>query len=315
MVSNSLEAINQDKEELKKHYKMTDLGEINWILGMHVTRDHDAGWIALSQEKYIDEVLERFGKSDIRPISTPALANEHMMKLTEPEIDIKSYQQAIGALMYPMLGTHPDLAYSVAALGRHAANPGHEHQRALDRVFCYLRATSDQKLTFQKGSPGGSILHSYVDADWASDINDRKSTSGYAFMLGGGAVSWSSKKQPTVALSSTEAEYVAGAHAAKEAVWLKRLISEIWQQPEDDAPVTLLIDNQSAIAIARNPEFHDRTKHIEVRHHFLRQLYESKAIQFQYTPTNEQVADVLTKGLAREKHERFTNGMGVRRMD
>jgi hypothetical protein len=311
MACKSLKVINEDKEMLKKTYQMTDLGEITWILGMHVTRDRDAGWIALSQERYVNDVLERFGKANIKPISTPTTPNEHLIKLDSPEVDTKSYQSAIGALMYPMLGTRPDLAYTVAALGRHAANPGEEHLHALDRAFRYLRATSDRRLVFQRGTQDGSRLHGYVDADWASDVNDRKSTSGFVFMLAGGAISWSSKKQPSVALSSTEAEYIAGAHATKEAIWLKNLVSEIWKDQIKNSPITLYIDNQSAIAIAKNPEFHDRTKHIEVRHHFLRQQVDSKSIELKYLPTDKQVADVLTKGLAREKHERFTANMGV----
>ena len=314
VATKSMKTINKVKDALKASYEMTNLGEITWILGMHITHDCKAGWIALSQEKFIKEVLERFGKSDIRPISTPALANEHLTKLTSPETDVKSFQRAIGALMYPMLGTRPDLAFSVGALGRHAANPGDEHLHALDRVFRYLRATSDLKLVFQQGTTKGTRLTSYVDADWASDVNDRKSTSGFVFKLSGGAVSWSSKKQPSVALSSTEAEYIAGAHAAKEAVWLERLISEVWRQPVPHAPVPLHIDNQSAIAITKNPKFHDWTKHIAVRHHFLRQQYEEEAIELLYIPTNEQIADVLTKGLVREKHERFAARMGLRRV-
>jgi len=267
MVSKNLETINQDKEALKKHYEMTDLGEIAWILGIRVTHDRNAGWIALSQEKFITETLERFGKGDVRPISTPALANEHLKKLTNPEIDVRSYQSAVGALMYPMLGTHPDLAYTVAALGRHAASPGADHQCTLDRAFRYLRATSDRQLIFQRGTPSGTVLHGFVDADWASDVNDRKSTSGFVFMLGGTAISWSSKKQAAVALSSTEAKYLARAHAAKEAVWLRRLLGELGQ--DTNSPTALHIDNQSAITIARNPEFHNHTKHIDVRYHFL----------------------------------------------
>jgi hypothetical protein len=168
----------------------------------NITRDRDAGWIALSQERYINDVLERLGKADIRPISTPAVPNEHLLKLDSPETNVKAYQSAIGALMYPMLGTRPDLAYTVAALGRHAANPSEEHLRALDRAFRYLQATSDRRLVFQRGAQDGTHLHGYVDADWASDVNDRKSTSGFIFMLAGGAISWSSKKQQTVALSS-----------------------------------------------------------------------------------------------------------------
>src|SRR5258708_27725922 len=135
MVSKNLETINQDKEALKKHYEMMDLGEIAWILGIRVTRDRNAGWIALSQEKFITETLERFSKGDVRPISTPALANEHLKKLTNPEINVRLYQSAVGALMYPMLGTRPDLPYPVAALARQPASPGANHQRSVDCMF------------------------------------------------------------------------------------------------------------------------------------------------------------------------------------
>jgi hypothetical protein len=152
-----------------------------------------------------------------------------------------------------------------------------------------------------------------VDADWGSDVNDRKSTSGYAFTLAGGAISWSSKKQSAVALSSTEAEYIAGAHAAKEAIWLGRLFNGL-QQPST-FPIPLYIDNQSAIAIARNPEFHDRTKHIDIRYHFLRHKVESGELVLDYLPTADQPADILTKGLAREKHDKFAEALGLRDAD
>jgi Reverse transcriptase (RNA-dependent DNA polymerase) len=134
----SLDIINHDKEALKQTYQMTNLGKISWILGMHVTRDHDAGWITLSQEKYINEILEWFEKSNIHPISMPALANEHLIKLTSPQANVKAYQHAIRALMYPMLGTCPDLAYTIAALGRHAASLGNDHLCALECAFRYL---------------------------------------------------------------------------------------------------------------------------------------------------------------------------------
>ena len=312
MACNNLQVIQEDKETLKKHYQMTDLGEITWILGMHITRDRRAGWIALSQEKYALELLDRFGKSDARPISTPTLANEHLVKVDSPEVDTQAYQRAVGALMYLMLGTRPDLAYTVAALGRHSACPGIEHQRALDCAFRYIRATSDWKLVYQRDNPNGTTLKGFVDADWASDVNDRKSTSGFVFMLAGGAISWGSKKQSAVALSSTEAEYIAAAHAAKEVVWLRRLLLELKQKVE--GPTILAMDNQSAITIARNPEFHDHSKHIEIRHHFLRQKIEEGELGLEYTPTGDQVADILTKGLVREKHDRFAEAMGVRRV-
>jgi transposase InsO family protein len=190
MACKSLETINQDKERLKEHYEMTDLGELAWILGVHVTRDRHAGWIALSQEKYALEILECFGKSDVHPISTPTLANEHLIKINSPEVEVQLYQRTVGALMYLMLGTRPDLAYTVAALGQHSACPGIDHQHALDHAFRYLRATSDWKLVFQRGVSNRIVLKGFVDADWASNVNDRKSTSGFVFMLAGGAISW-----------------------------------------------------------------------------------------------------------------------------
>ena len=172
MAAKHLESIQRDKEALKARYQMSDLGEIAWILGMHVTRDRQAGLITLSQEKYIKDVLERFGKSSVRPISTPALANEHLKKLKAPEIEVKPYQRAIGSLMYPMLGTRPDLAFTIASLGRHAATPGKEHHHALERVFQYLRTTNSRGLVFRRGVSNGLTLHGYADADWASDVND-----------------------------------------------------------------------------------------------------------------------------------------------
>jgi len=309
-ISESLECILQDKVELSKHYQMTDLGKMSWILGIRVDRDREKGTIALSQENFIKEILERHGMSDSCPISTPALANEHLAKLESPEISAKSYQRALGALMYPMLGTHPDLGYAIAALGHHATNPGPDHQRALERVFRYLRATSGKQLVFGQGTLGGSTLLGYTDTNWASDVNDRKSTSGYVFKLAGAAVSWSSKKQTSITLSSTEVEYIAGAHTAKEAIWLRQLLSELGLNTS--SPTILHIDNQSAIAIARNPEFHDRTKHIDVRYHFLRQVVEDKSIELAYIPTGDQVADALTKGLPPASFGKFREEMGVR---
>jgi hypothetical protein len=309
MASTDPREIERDKVLLKQHYEMTDLGDLTWILGMHVTRDRNAGWISLSQEKYSCEVLERFGKSSVRPIATPALANEHLRKLPEPESDPKPYQSAVGALMYPMLGTRPDLAYAVGALGRHNATPGPAHFVSLDRVFKYLRGSSALRLVFRRGAPEGAVLRGFVDADWASDINDRKSTSGFVFLLAGAAISWGSKKQTSVALSSTEAEYIAAAYAAKEAVWLRRLLSELGF--EISSPTVLRVDNQSAIAIAHNPEFHDRTKHIDLRHHFLRERVAAGDIELSYVPTGDQLADIFTKGLVREKHQRFTREMGL----
>ena len=309
MVANNLETINCDKQVLMQAYEMTDLGELSWILSMHVVCDHNAGWISLSQEKYSLDVLNCLNKSDVRPISTPTLANEHLPKLSEAQVNTKQYQSTLGALMYPMIGSCPDLAYMVAALGQHAAHPGTAHQHALDQAFRYLRATSNLRLIYKHGTPHGTTLHGFIDADWASNINNRKLMFGFIFILAGATISWSSKKQPIITLSSTEAEYIAAAHAAKEAVWLRQLLTVLSLDLTD--PTTLHINNQSAIAIARNPEFHNHTKHIEVRHHFLRQLVDEGHVSPTYLPMGDQITDVLTKGLSHEKHEKFSMDMGL----
>jgi hypothetical protein len=151
-----------------------------------------------------------------------------------------------------------------------------------------------------------------MDADWANDVNDHQSTLGYVFILAGTTVSWSLKKQTSVALSSTEAEYITGAHAAKELIWLRQLLTRL--DLATNTPTTLLMDNQSAIAIAKNPAFHERTMHIEVHYHFLKKMVKDKKIKLEYVPTTEQTADAMTKGLACEKHELFVGQMGLRRL-
>jgi hypothetical protein len=185
IAARSLSSINEDKAVLQQHYELTDMGDITWIQGIHVTRDRSAWWIALSQLKYANEILERFCKSDMHPhVPERALS---LVKLTSPEVNVKLYQAAVGVLMYVMLGTRPDLAYTIATLGWHAAHPAATHVHAMDRALRYLRATKDHRLVFQRAN--GNTLHGYVDVDWASDVNDRKSTSSFIFLLVGGAIS------------------------------------------------------------------------------------------------------------------------------
>jgi hypothetical protein len=209
--------------------------------------------------------------------------------------------------MYAMLATRPDLAFAVGVLSKHSATPGEEHWSALKRAYRYLRKTSDERLTFRGN--GEINPRGFVDADWASDNNDRRSITGQVFLMAGGAVSWQSKKQDSVALSSTEAEYMAASSATREALWISTFLNELTIIPIQ--PISLLIDNQSAISLAKNAVFHSRTKHIAIRYHFIRERVESGEVKLEYVPTNLQVADVLTKPLGREKHERFVEGMGL----
>jgi len=296
LASNSLKEITNAKEALSLTFDMTDLGEIGWILGMQFIQDCAHKTITISQERYIKDILKKHGQQGARPMATPLLPNEQLEKLkeAEPDVDVHQYQSTVGALMYAMLGTCPDLAYTVSILSQHTATPGKVHVHVLNCAFWYLQAMAHHTLRFDGNELGE--LTGFIDADWAANTNDRHSISGYAFMLSGCAINWSSKKQGSVALSSTEAKYIAGAHAAKEAIWLHTLLLELGELK--GAPTTLLIDNQSAIAIAKNPAYHAHTKHIAVQHHFLWEKYASRELSLEYVPTSDQVADVLTKGLA-----------------
>jgi len=306
--SKNLNAIKCLKLQLSEHFEITDLGEARWILGMEVVRNRQQGIISLSQRRYIEMILDRFGLKDGRSVSTPLETNVKLVKIDVPEVDAKTYQSALGGLMYAMLAVCPDLAYAVGALSKHTACPGQSHFAALKRVYRYLRGTTDTRLIYRKTSE--MSLLGYVDADWAGDVNDRRSISGYTFVTAGAAISWSSKKQPSVTLSSTEAEYMAAAAAAKEATWLKLLFSEI-EPSLSRTPVKLLIDNQLAMSLAKNATFHDQMKHIAIRHHYIREKVDEGEIVLEYLLTAEQVADVLTKPLSREKHIRFIEGMGL----
>ena len=263
---------------------------------MEVLRNQPQGTITLSQCCcYVETIIDHFGLKDGQSISTPLETNAKLTKIDMPEVDTKTYQSVLGGLMYAMLAMRPDLAYAVGALSKHATCPGEVHFAALKRVYRYLRGTTDTCLIYRKTTD--MSLLGYVNTDWAGDVDDRHSISGYTFITAGGAISWLSKKQPSVALSSTEAECMAAAAAAKEATWLKVLFSEI-KPLLTCMPVKLLIDNQLAMSLMKNATFHDQTKHIAIHHHYIREKVDEGEIVLEYLPTVEQVTDILTKPLS-----------------
>ena len=215
------------------------------------------------------------------------------------------YRQAIGSLMWAAVATRPDISFAVSTLSQFLENPGGTHWTAAKRVFKYLKGTRDYKLTLGRNREG---LVGYTDADWASQEH-RHSFSAYAFQIDGGAISWSCQKQSIVALSSTEAEFIALAHATKEALWLRHFISEIFQ-PLNSA-VRIYSDNQSAITIAHGNQQHARTKHFDIRLYFIRDTIDDGEIAMQYLPTEQMLADILTKGLPSPRVKILTDGLGI----
>lgn len=212
-----------------------------------------------------------------------------------------------------MTSTRPDLAYTLSALSQRMKAPKEADLQAAKRVLRYIKKTRDLALTY---TPTDDPLTGYTDSDWAGDVTDRKSTSGYVFNLHGAAISWKSKKQTFVALSSTEAEYIGCSEAAREAVWIRRLYEDLTSReriPEEQIhPQLIYADNQGAIKISENSKICDRTKHIEIKYHFVRDARERRQIELQYLPTAEMTADILTKPLPRDTHQRHVSGMGLR---
>jgi hypothetical protein len=313
IVANSIDAVQLIKTQLNDQFELVDLGEISWLLGISITRDLNAHTISLGQQAYIDHILTRMKLAGAKPVATP-LEPGIDLNLDSPAVSIQSlspsekaeYREGIGSLMYVCVGSRPDISYAVTTLSRFVESPRSTHLIAMRRVFRYLKATRDLRLVL--GGDNCDLI-GYSDADWASQM-DRHSISGYAFYIGNGAVSWSSKKQPIVTLSSTESEYVALTHAAKELIWLRKLITEIIQPIL--SPSSLLCDNQGAISLSKDATFHARTKHIDTRFHFIRQTVDLQITSLTYCPTDDMVADIFTKSLARPKLEKFRHLLGLR---
>jgi hypothetical protein len=311
IIGTNIAAINQLKTGLMDEFKMKDMGELQYFLGMQVHRDRAKRTIMIHQEGYNNMILERFGMQQSAPASIPIPQGVKLAKIEDDEessVDIKRYQSKVGSLMYAMLCTRPDLAFAISQVSQFSSHPSEIHDSAVNRVFKYLRGTTNLAILFD-GSDG-LVLEGYTDANWGGGT-DRKSVGGYVFTLGGGTISWTSKKQPTVALSSTESEYMAITQAAKESIWIQRIIGELGFTGSVKDGNIIYVDNQGAIALAKNPEHHARTKHIDIQYHFIRECVENGNIALQYCPTNEMTADGMTKALPRDRHRYLVGKMGM----
>lgn len=217
------------------------------------------------------------------------------------------YREAVGSLMYLSVGSRPDICFAVNKASRYVENPSQIHVNAVKKILKYVKATIGYGILYKNNI--NINLFGYSDADYANDIDTRCSTSGYIFLINCGIISWASEKQRTVAQAITESEYIAGSQAVKELVWLSRLLDELLPK-KIDVPI-FNMDNQSAIKLVKNPEYHKRTKHIDIRYHFIRQKYEEKLFQLKFVPTNAQLADILTKALCKEKFVKLRNEIGI----
>lgn len=296
------------KKSLQSTFKMVDLGPINHILGMDVKREGLTGKLRLSQEKYIKDLVERFYLNDAKSTATPLDANMKISRDLGPhndeerlEMEKKPYRELVGGLIYLANATRPDIAFAAHALSRFCSDPGVSHWTLAKRVLRYLKYTSHYGITYTKNK---DKLQAFTDSDWAGDVDDRKSCTGNVIMLAGGPISWRSKKQASVALSTMEAEYAALAEVSKEVVYLKRLLNYMGFEKYVETPILIYCDNQSAIELSKNAILHKRSKHIDISFHFTRELVEKKEIKVIYLRTDQMLADVLTKSLPKIKHQR-----------
>jgi len=315
LMSDCKELLAEFKAYISSKFSMKDMGAVKTVLGFEIVRDRKLKTLSISQSTYIAKIVEMAGLSDCRPSDTPMEAGQNHTKsdcgLPDHNPLLKKYQATVGAIMYAMLGTRPDIAYAITILSQFNSNPGEVHWNAVQRVLRYLASTIDYKLVYGGTSEQSIKPYGFSDSNWGNDVDDRRSVTGLAFMLNGGAVCWQSKKQPTVALSSAEAEYMAASQATREAMWLRFLMEDLGFADTVVTPTIIYSDNQGAIALSKNPEHHARSKHIDLRHHFIREQVEAGAVDLRYVPTEEMAADVLTKPLDRSKHSYFSSMLGM----
>ena len=259
----------------------------------------------------IKSTLQKFGMRKAKSVKTPVSASLKLLKATEESemVELNLYLSAVGSLLYLAARTCPDIAFAVNNVARFCSRPTKQHWMAVKWIFRYLRGTNHLGLLYSKCAETDALVD-YSDADWRNDCNDSKSTTGYLFQIGGTAITWKSQKQSCVALSTAEAEYMALSKAAQEAVWIRELNSDLGNQQSQ--PTLIYEDNQSAISMAKNPQFHGRSKHINIKYHYVREQVRAGKIVLKYCPTEDMLADLLTKGIEAVKFERLRNSLGMR---
>ena len=302
---NNSHMIKEFKKAMTQEFEMTDIGLMSFFLGIEVKQNNEG--IFISQEAYAKEILKRFNMNNCKPVSTPIECGVKLSKIGEGQvIDATLFKSMVGSLRY-LTCTRPDILYSVGLVSRYMEEPKKSHLQAARRIFRYIQGTISHGLFYS--SSQNSHLVGYSDSDWGGDLDDRKSTTGFVFFMGNTAFTWFSKKQPIVTLSTCETEYVAASSCVCHAIWLKELLKEI--HLHHDEVIKICVDNKSAIALAKNPVHHERSKHIDTRFHFIRDHVKKKEIELTYVKLNDQIADIFTKPLKVDLFNKFKMLLGM----
>src|SRR5271154_2819160 len=291
-------------------------GPVTSFLSLNVIRDGLS--IAINQIGYIEHMIQRFQMDKAKPADSPLNASLPLRKamLGDKRTDPQSYQELTGSLNHAAVFSRPDIAFAVSKLSQFNSDPTETHMKAARRVLAYLKGTRDYWIVY--GDAQSLDIHGYTnalhpiigyaDADWGSDKDDRKSTTGYVFTINSGAVSWTSHKQTSNAVSTMEAEYMALSDASREAIARTHLYNDL--DLSTTSPPLLLSDSQSALALTGDPTNYQRSKHIDIRYHFIRDVLQKDQISVDYIPSADQPADILTKALGPIPHQHCVDGMG-----
>ncbi|KAG2761114.1 Retrovirus-related Pol polyprotein from transposon TNT 1-94 [Phytophthora cactorum] len=309
ITGSSPELISRTTNDLKTRFEMTDSGKCVFALGIELVDGPD-GSVTMCQRRYVDDILKRFGMDECKAVVSPVDMSTRLVPSDAATKVNAPFREAVGVLMHLMTATRPDIAYAVGYVSRFMENPQEEHWVAVKRIFRYLQGTKTHGICFK---PGNKIdFRGYSDADWAGDLADRKSTSGYTFMLMSAPVSWGSKKQSSVSLSTSEAEYIALSLAIQKGKWIHRLLCEILAAANETGPELMIReDNQSCIKMTKNPVNHGRAKHIDIKYHHIRDEVKRGEVKLQYCETSVMLADIMTKALAGPRHTDLTVALGI----
>jgi transposase InsO family protein len=316
LIADTTSGVQAIKNMLSSGFKCKDMGEVHHILGLRVRRDRASRTLSIDQTTYAKSVLEKFNLLQLNPCRTPCDSGSVLSKNDSPKNDDgreqmknKDYRGLVGSLMYLMTGSRPDIAFGIQCVSKYLNDPGVAHWNAAKRILRYVKGTIGHGLVIDGRGGHGVQLTAYVDSDYAKNIDTRRSVSGYIMQLGDCAITYSCKSQRTVALSSTEAEYMSLAHGVKELIFLRELLEELGMQQD---PTVVNVDNQSAIAMANNPVHHQRTKHIHSRYHFVPERIEMGDAVVEYVSTKDNVADLLTKAVTADVLTALRGRLGVR---
>ena len=302
--STNVSLVDSFKETMSKHFNMSLLGELNYFLGLQVVQKDEG--IEVHQQKYVQDILKKYSMDQVKSFPTPlAITSRKDFDLSSAKVNETVYRGMIGSLMY-LTASRPDILFATSLCARFQSDPRECHMTMVKRIFRYLKGSNNLCLFYPKFANFDVV--GYTDADYAGFLVDRKSTSGMAQYVGPCLVTWGSRKQQSIALSTTEAEYIAAAACCSQLLWLKQQLEDYGiKLPQ----MEIKCDNTSAINVSKNPVHHSRTKHIDVRHHFLRDHVEKGNVFLTHVRSEEQVADIFTKGLAREPFQRLRVMLGL----